>query len=197
MSHLNFWILPFSTNFCRIKTDLSGNTVWPQASAFQKLAKMDQFWHFWLTFVESKCTRSSLSSQCWMRLILWFSNTVPSVIFFFSIALLFARDLYLLFFLLLNCIFQKYVNPISDIAVEYIFWGDGGGDMYSNMLYYMYSRCCCWSENTLLCSSSTLGRDTICISHHNTSFLYSCIRIHASTILFWKVLPIGNTCKWI
>ena len=70
MSHLNFWILAFFTNFCPIKTDLSGNTVWPQASGFQKLAKMDNFWHFWLTFVHS------LRSQCWMRLFLWFSNTV-------------------------------------------------------------------------------------------------------------------------
>ena len=35
-------------NFCPIKTDMSGNTVWPQASGFQKLAKMD---HFELTFV--------------------------------------------------------------------------------------------------------------------------------------------------
>ena len=33
-------------NFCPIKTDLSGNTVWPQTSVFQKLAKMDHFWHF-------------------------------------------------------------------------------------------------------------------------------------------------------
>ena len=41
-----FWILAFFTNFCPIKTDLSGNTVWPQASGFQKLAKMDHFWHF-------------------------------------------------------------------------------------------------------------------------------------------------------
>ena len=32
-----FLILAFSTNFCPIKTDLSGNTVWPQASGFQKL----------------------------------------------------------------------------------------------------------------------------------------------------------------
>ena len=46
MSHLKFWILAFSTTFCLIKTDLSGNTVWPQASGFQKLAKMDHFWHF-------------------------------------------------------------------------------------------------------------------------------------------------------
>ena len=46
MSHLDFLILVFSTNFCPIKTDLSGNNVWLQASGFQKLAKMDQFWHF-------------------------------------------------------------------------------------------------------------------------------------------------------
>ena len=39
MSHLNFWILAFSPNFCPIKTDLSGNTVWPQASGFQKPSK--------------------------------------------------------------------------------------------------------------------------------------------------------------
>ena len=69
-------ILAFSTNFCPIKTDLSGNTVWPQASGFQKLAKMDHFGHFLLTFVHSKCKRSSLRSQWWMRLFLWFSNTV-------------------------------------------------------------------------------------------------------------------------
>ena len=55
---------------------MSGNTVWPQASGFQKLAKMDHFRHFWLTFVHSKCKRSSLRSQCWMRLFLWFSNTM-------------------------------------------------------------------------------------------------------------------------
>ena len=40
------WILAFSTNFCPIKTDLSGNTVWQLASGFQKLAKMDHFCHF-------------------------------------------------------------------------------------------------------------------------------------------------------
>ena len=48
-----------------IKSDLSGNTVWPQASDFQKLAKM---YHF----VHSKLKRSSL---CWW--LFWqFSNTV-------------------------------------------------------------------------------------------------------------------------
>ena len=73
-----FEFLNFGTfhQFCLIKTDLSGNTIWPQASGFQKLAKMDHFWHFQLTFVHSKCKRSSLRSQCWMRLFLWFSNTV-------------------------------------------------------------------------------------------------------------------------
>ena len=40
------WILAFSTNFCPIKTDLSGISVWPQALGFQKLAKLDRFWHF-------------------------------------------------------------------------------------------------------------------------------------------------------
>ena len=38
--------IAFFTNFCPIKTDLSGNTVWPQASGFQKLAKTDHLWHF-------------------------------------------------------------------------------------------------------------------------------------------------------
>ena len=48
-SKCRIWIFVlwhFSTNFCHIKTDLSGNTVWPQASGFQKLAKMDILWHF-------------------------------------------------------------------------------------------------------------------------------------------------------
>ena len=40
MAHLNFWILAFSTNLWPIKTDLSGNTVWPQALSFQNLAKL-------------------------------------------------------------------------------------------------------------------------------------------------------------
>ena len=40
MSYLYFSILAFSTKFCPIKTDLFGNTVWPQASGCQKLAEM-------------------------------------------------------------------------------------------------------------------------------------------------------------
>ena len=43
MSHLDFWILTISINFCPFRNDLSGNTVRPQASGFQKLAKIDPF----------------------------------------------------------------------------------------------------------------------------------------------------------
>ena len=71
-----FW--HFLRIFCPIKIDMSGTTVWPQLSGFQKLAKMNYFWHFSWTFVHSKCIRSSLRSQCWMRLFLWFSNTARS-----------------------------------------------------------------------------------------------------------------------
>ena len=56
MSHLNLLMLAFSTNLCPNKTDLSGNTVWPQASGFQKLVKMDHFLTFLINFVHSKCT---------------------------------------------------------------------------------------------------------------------------------------------
>ena len=41
---LTFWHFP--PIFVLFKTELSGNSVWPQALGFQKLAKMDHFWHF-------------------------------------------------------------------------------------------------------------------------------------------------------
>ena len=53
-------IMPFFNNFFPIKSDLSGNTVWQQASSFQKIAKIDYFCHFQLTNVHSKCKRCSL-----------------------------------------------------------------------------------------------------------------------------------------
>ena len=71
-----FWHFP--PIFGPIIIDLSGTTVWQQASGFQKLAKMDHFGYFWWTFDHLKCKHSSLRSQCWMRLFLWFSNTVES-----------------------------------------------------------------------------------------------------------------------
>ena len=89
MYHFNFWILAFSTHICPIEYDLSGNTIWPQASGSQKLAKRPilgillqwvlfskknincgefcKIWpfqpNFYWTFVHSL-----LCSQCWMRL---------------------------------------------------------------------------------------------------------------------------------
>ena len=47
MSHLNFGIF---ANFCPIKADLSGNTVWEQALGFHKLAKIDHFLEFLIIF---------------------------------------------------------------------------------------------------------------------------------------------------
>ena len=38
-----FDILAFSTHFCPMKTELSGNTVWQQTEDFQKLVKMKIF----------------------------------------------------------------------------------------------------------------------------------------------------------
>ena len=52
--------------------DLSGNSVWPQ-----KLCQIGPFLAFLINFCPLKIRRrSSLRSQCWTRLFLWFSNTV-------------------------------------------------------------------------------------------------------------------------
>ena len=48
---MNYSILAFSTIFRPIKVDMSGNTVWPQASGFQKIAKIDHSWNFQWFFV--------------------------------------------------------------------------------------------------------------------------------------------------
>ena len=62
-----FGILEFFTNFCPIKIDLPGNTVWPQASGFQKLAKIDIFWHFLLPLLSTQnvnVARSARNVEC-------------------------------------------------------------------------------------------------------------------------------------
>ena len=51
---LNVSIKAFSTNFCLIKSYLSGNTVWLQASDFQKLAKLTIFLAFLVNFCPLK-----------------------------------------------------------------------------------------------------------------------------------------------
>ena len=43
---VEFWIFGISSNFCTIKIDLSGNTVWVQATCFLKLAKVEPFLAF-------------------------------------------------------------------------------------------------------------------------------------------------------
>ena len=49
----NFLILAFSTNFCPIKADLSGNTVWPQA--FKNTPKWTIFGIFiWLLSTQNE-----------------------------------------------------------------------------------------------------------------------------------------------
>ena len=72
-SNCRIWILGISvflTNFWLIKSDLSGNTVWVLTVSLPN----DYFWHFWLTFVDPNCKRSSLRLQYWMRL---FGNFQP------------------------------------------------------------------------------------------------------------------------
>ena len=131
MSHLNISILAFSTNFCPIKTDLSGNTVWPQASDFQKLAKLAIFGILKLSFVHSKCNHSSLRSQCWMRPFLWFSNTV--------------RVIWLLSFFscVPNCrIIQHHEKPYQSycMAAKRIVQGEELTITYTNLLMPTFMR---------------------------------------------------------
>ena len=73
------WLLKNTLVFAFSKIAFGFSTQWLkiiQNVAFQKVAKMDHYWHFYLTFVHSKCKCSSLRSQCWMRLFGQFSNTV-------------------------------------------------------------------------------------------------------------------------
>ena len=84
MSYLNFRILAFSSNFCRFKTDMSGDR-WNCLTAsfrFSKTRQNGPFVAFLINFCPLKCKRSSLRSQCWMRLFLWFSNTVIRILLF-------------------------------------------------------------------------------------------------------------------
>ena len=57
MSYLNFWIFAFSTNFCPIKTDLSGSHVWPQAQVF----KNSPNWTIFGIFNEFSSTQNNVN----------------------------------------------------------------------------------------------------------------------------------------
>ena len=54
ISHMNLWILAFSANFWPIKTDFSGNSVWPKPIGFQKLATLNHFLAFLMNFCPLK-----------------------------------------------------------------------------------------------------------------------------------------------
>ena len=76
MSHLSFSILAFSTNFCPTKIDLSGNTVWPQASRFQKHAKLTIFDLFNLLLSIHNINVARFFRNVVWDFFLLFSNTV-------------------------------------------------------------------------------------------------------------------------
>ena len=76
MSHFNFWILAFSINSCLFKVTCLVTLFDHKLQVFNNSSKWTILRCFWLIFVHSKCKRISLRSQYWIRLFLWFSNTV-------------------------------------------------------------------------------------------------------------------------
>ena len=75
MSHLfGFWHFP--PILVELKLTCLVTLFDRKVSGFQKLAKLNHFLAFLMNFCPLKWKRSSLRSQCWMRLFLWFSNTV-------------------------------------------------------------------------------------------------------------------------
>lgn len=61
---IQFWLFP--PIFGSIKIELSGNTIWPQASGLQKIAKLNGYVNFFQL-------KNYLNE---MRHFPWFSNTV-------------------------------------------------------------------------------------------------------------------------
>ena len=69
-----FWHFP--PIFVFLKLTCLVTLIDRKLKVFKNSPKWTIFGIFEWTFVHSKCKRSSLRSQCWMRLFLWFSNTV-------------------------------------------------------------------------------------------------------------------------
>ena len=69
MSHLNFEFWHFPPIFVLLKLTCLVTLFDRKIQVFKNSPK-------WTIFGIFKCKRSSLRSQCWMRLFLWFSNTV-------------------------------------------------------------------------------------------------------------------------
>ena len=71
--------MPKMVHFCEFAKSwsLRSNSVTRQVTFTRtKIGVKRQNWRYSAFFMNSKCKRSSLRSQCWMRLFLWFSNTV-------------------------------------------------------------------------------------------------------------------------
>ena len=71
-----FSLLAFAINFCLIKVICLVTLFDHKIQVFKNSPKSTIFGILKLTFVYSKCKRTSLRSQSWMRLFLWFSNTM-------------------------------------------------------------------------------------------------------------------------
>ena len=74
-----FFILAFPTNFCPIKTDLSGNTFWPQASGFQKLDHGP-----FLAFLINFCSIQTVNVARFARNVEWYffcDFQTPKIVF--------------------------------------------------------------------------------------------------------------------
>ena len=67
-----FWFWHFPSIFVIFKVTCLVTLFDRKLQIFKNSPK----WSIFGTFVHSKCKRSLLRSQCWMRLFLWFSNTV-------------------------------------------------------------------------------------------------------------------------
>ena len=62
MYHLKFSILAFSAIFCPTEIDLSGNTLWPPAPGFPKLAKLTILGIFYELLFTQKVYYTKLAS---------------------------------------------------------------------------------------------------------------------------------------
>ena len=69
-----FW--HFSTNFWPIKTDMSGNSVWPKASDFQKLVKLTIFGIFDDLLSTQNVNVARFARNVEWDFFVWFSNTL-------------------------------------------------------------------------------------------------------------------------
>ena len=78
LSHLNFWILAFPPIFVLLKVTCLVTLSDRKLHIFKNSSTWTIFGIFYLLLSTQNVNvaRCSLRSQCWMRLFLWFSNTL-------------------------------------------------------------------------------------------------------------------------